>query len=161
MRIYHRYLGFFLAGIMAIYSISGVIMIFRETSFLKKDVHKVMTVAANLKNEEIGPAIKIKNLKTTEELGDVVKFKEGTYNRTTGVADFTVKELPYFINKMTKMHKATHKDPLYYLNIFFGVSLLFFVLSSFYMFMPGTTIFKKGMYFTLAGMVLVLVMLFV
>ncbi len=161
MRIYHRYLGFFLAGIMAIYSISGVIMIFRETSFLKKDVHKVMTVAPNLKNEEIGPAIKIKNLKTTEELGDVVKFKEGTYNRTTGVADFTVKELPYFINKMTKMHKATHKDPLYYLNIFFGVSLLFFVLSSFYMFMPGTTIFKKGMYFTLAGMVLVLVMLFV
>lgn len=161
MRIYHRYLGFFLAGIMAIYSISGVIMIFRETSFLKKDVHKVMTVAANLKNEEIGPAIKIKNLKTTDELGDVVKFKEGTYNRTTGVADFTVKELPYFINKMTKMHKATHKDPLYYLNIFFGVSLLFFVLSSFYMFMPGTTIFKKGMYFTLAGMVLVLFMLFV
>ncbi len=161
MRIYHRYLGFFLAGIMAIYSISGVIMIFRETSFLKKDVHKVMTLAANLKNEEIGPAIKIKNLKTTEESGDIVKFKEGTYNRTTGVADFTVKELPYFINKMTKMHKATHKDPLYYLNIFFGVSLLFFVLSSFYMFMPGTTIFKKGMYFTLAGMVLVLVMLFV
>ncbi|MFM2393726.1 MAG: hypothetical protein RLZZ546_1708 [Bacteroidota bacterium] len=161
MRIYHRYLGFFLAGIMAIYSISGVIMIFRETSFLKKDVHKVMTVATNLKNEEIGPAIKIKNLKTTEESGDIVKFKEGTYNRTTGVADFTVKELPYFINKMTKMHKATHKDPLYYLNIFFGVSLLFFVLSSFYMFMPGTTIFKKGMYFTLAGMVLVLVMLFV
>ena len=159
MRIYHRYLGFFLAGIMAIYSISGVIMIFRETSFLKKDVHKVMTVATNLKNEEIGPAIKIKNLKTTEESGDIVKFKEGTYNRTTGVADFTVKELPYFINKMTKMHKATHKDPLYYLNIFFGVSLLFFVLSSFYMFMPGTTIFKKGMYFTLAGMVLVLVML--
>lgn len=161
MRIYHRYLGFFLAGIMAIYSISGVIMIFRETSFLKKDVHKVMTVATNLKNEEIGPAIKIKNLKTTEESGNIVKFKEGTYNRTTGVADFTVKELPYFINKMTKMHKATHKDPLYYLNIFFGVSLLFFVLSSFYMFMPGTTIFKKGMYFTLAGMVLVLVMLFV
>jgi hypothetical protein len=29
------------------------------------------------------------------------------------------------------------------------------------MFMPGTTIFKKGMYFTLAGIVLVLVMLFV
>ena len=53
MRIYHRYLGFFLAGIMAIYSISGIIMIFRETPFLKKDVHKVMSVAPNLKNEEI------------------------------------------------------------------------------------------------------------
>ena len=130
MRIYHRYLGFFLAGIMAIYSISGIIMIFRETDFLKKENHKVLTVAPNLKNEEIGPAIKIKNLKTTEEVGDVVKFKEGTYNRTTGVADFTVKELPYLINKITKMHKATHKDPLYYLNIFFGLSLFFFVICS-------------------------------
>ena len=161
MRIYHRYLGFFLAGIMAIYSISGIIMIFRETPFLKKDVHKVMTVAPNLKNEEIGPAIKIKNLKTTEEVGDIVKFKEGTYNRATGEADFTVNELPYLINKITKMHKATHKDPLYYLNIFFGLSLFFFVMSSFWMFTPGTTIFKKGMYFTIAGMVLVVIMLFV
>ena len=161
MRVYHRYLGFFLAGIMAIYSISGIIMIFSETPFLKKDVHKVMTVAPNLKNEEIGPAIKIKNLKTTEEVGDIVKFKEGTYNRATGEADFTVKELPYLINKITKMHKATHKDPLYYLNIFFGLSLFFFVMSSFWMFTPGTTIFKKGMYFTIAGMILVVIMLFV
>jgi hypothetical protein len=161
MRIYHRYLGFFLAGIMAIYSISGVIMIFRDTDFLKKENHKVLTVAVNLKNEEIGPAIKLKNLKVKSDTLDIVTFEQGTYNRTTGVADFKVKELPIVINKLTKLHKATNKDPLYYLNIFFGVSLLFFVISSFYMFMPGTTIFKKGMYFTLAGFVLALVMLFV
>ncbi len=161
MRIYHRYLGFFLAGIMAIYSISGIIMIFRETDFLKKENHKVLTVATNLKNEEIGPAIKIKNLKVKSDTLDVVTFEQGTYNKTTGVADFKVKELPTFLSKLTKLHKATHKDPLYYLNIFFGVSLLFFVISSFWMFMPGTTIFKKGMYFTLAGIVLALVMLFI
>lgn len=161
MRIYHRYLGFFLAGIMAIYSISGIIMIFRETDFLKKENHKVLTVATNLKNEEIGPAIKIKNLKVKSDTLDVVTFEQGTYNKTTGVADFKLKELPTFLSKLTKLHKATHKDPLYYLNIFFGVSLLFFVISSFWMFMPGTTIFKKGMYFTLAGIVLALVMLFI
>jgi hypothetical protein len=160
MRIYHRYLGFFLAGIMAIYSISGIIMIFRETDFLKKENHKVLTVAVNLKNEEIGPAIKIKNLKVKSDTLGVVTFEQGTYTRATGVADFKVKELPSFLNKMTKLHKATHKDPLYYLNIFFGLSLFFFVMSSFWMFMPGTTIFRKGMYFTLAGIVLTLVMLF-
>jgi uncharacterized iron-regulated membrane protein len=49
MRIYHRYLGFFLAGIMAIYSVSGIIMIFRDTDFLKKENHKVLTVAMVLK----------------------------------------------------------------------------------------------------------------
>ena len=161
MRVYHRYLGFFLAGIMAIYSISGIIMIFRDTDFLKKENRKVLTVALNLKSDEIGPAIKLKNLKIKSDTLDVVTFEQGTYNKVTGVADFTVKELPYFVNKITKMHKATNKDPLYYLNIFFGLSLFFFVISSFYMFMPGTTIFKKGMYFTLAGIVLTLVMLFV
>lgn len=161
MRVYHRYLGFFLAGIMAIYSISGIIMIFRDTDFLKKENHKVLTVAPNLKSDEIGPAIKLKNLKIKSDTLDVVTFEQGTYNKATGVADFTVKELPYIVNKITKMHKATNKDPLYYLNIFFGLSLFFFVISSFYMFMPGTTIFKKGMYFTLAGIVLTLVMLFV
>ena len=161
MRVYHRYLGFFLAGIMAIYSISGIIMIFRDTDFLKKENHKVLTVAPNLKSDEIGPAIKLKNLKIKSDTLDVVTFEQGTYNKTTGIAEFTVKELPYLLNKMTKMHKATNKDPLYYLNIFFGLSLFFFVISSFYMFMPGTTIFKKGMYFTLAGIVLTLVMLFV
>ena len=160
MRVYHRYLGFFLAGIMAIYSISGIIMIFRDTDFLKKENRKVLTVALNLKSDEIGPAIKLKNLKIKSDTLDVVTFEQGTYNKVTGVADFTVKELPYFVNKITKMHKATNKDPLYYLNIFFGLSLFFFVISSFYMFMPGTTIFKKGMYFTLAGIVLTLVMLF-
>jgi len=160
MRIYHRYLGFFLAGIMAIYSVSGIIMIFRDTDFLKKENQKVLTVATGLQTHEISAAIKIKNLKIKSDTLDIVTFENGTYNRITGVADFKVKELPYLLNKMTKMHKATNKDPLYYLNIFFGVSLMFFVISSFYMFMPGTTIFKKGMYFTLAGIALVLVMLF-
>ena len=37
MRIYHRYLGFFLAGIMAVYAISGIILIFRDTDFLKQE----------------------------------------------------------------------------------------------------------------------------
>jgi uncharacterized iron-regulated membrane protein len=161
MRVYHRYLGFFLAGIMAIYSISGIIMIFRDTDFLKQENQKVLTVATGLESHAVGAAIKIKNLKIISDTLDVITFPQGTYNKITGVADFKVKELPYLLDKMTKMHKATNKDPLYYFNIFFGLSLFFFVISSFYMFMPGTTIFKKGMYFTLAGIVLVLVMLFV
>ena len=160
MRIYHRYLGFFLAGIMAIYSISGIIMIFRDTDFLKQENQKTLTVATGLESHAVGAAIKIKNLKIKSDTLDVVTFENGTYNKITGVAEFKVKELPYLLNKMTKMHKATNKDPLYYFNIFFGLSLFFFVISSFYMFMPGTTIFKKGMYFTLAGIVLTLVMLF-
>lgn len=36
MRVIHRYLGFFLAGIMAVCATSGIIMIFRTTDFLKQ-----------------------------------------------------------------------------------------------------------------------------
>jgi len=61
---------------------------------------------------------------------------------------------------MTDLHKATTDSPLFFLNIFFGASLLFFVLSSFWMFLPNTTVFKKGMIFTAAGLVLTLLMIF-
>ena len=45
MRVYHRYLGFFLAGIMAVYAISGIVLIFRETPFLKSDKIVILTFA--------------------------------------------------------------------------------------------------------------------
>jgi uncharacterized iron-regulated membrane protein len=36
MRIFHRYLGFFLSGIMTVYALSGVVLIFRDSDFLGK-----------------------------------------------------------------------------------------------------------------------------
>jgi hypothetical protein len=159
MRVYHRYLGFFLAGIMAVYSISGIILIFRETKFLKSDVHKIVRLQPGLKGDELGKELRIKGFKPDTTLGDVVSFKQGTYNLKSGEADYTVSELPKLVSKMTKLHKATTKDPLFYLNMFFGFSLLFFVISSFWMFLPKTNIFKKAMLFTLAGAILTVVLL--
>lgn len=161
MRVYHRYLGFFLAGIMAVYSISGIILIFRETDFLKSEKSKVLTVAPNLDAVDLGKAIKIKELKVLSDTNNIVSFKQGTYNKVSGVAEFKVKELPFVVSKMTNFHKATTKQPLFYLNIFFGLSLFFFVISSFWMFMPQTSIFRKGLIFTVVGIVLALVLLFV
>ncbi len=160
MRIYHRYLGFFLAGIMAVYAFSGVIMIFRDTKFLKKETKVEKQFEPGLSAEALGKATRVRNLKFTALNGDVQSFKEGTYNVKTGATSYTMTSLPKLVEKLNHLHKATTKDPLFYLNIFFGVSLLFFVISSFWMFMPKTSIFKKGMYFTLAGIVLTLIMLF-
>ena len=160
MRVYHRYLGFFLVGIMAVYALSGLTLIFRDTDFLKSNVHVQKTLKPNLKPEELGRELKIRDLKATGENGDILTFSQGNYNKTTGEANYSVKELPALINKMTKLHKASTKDPLFFLNIFFGASLMFFVVSSFWMFLPNSTIFKKGLYFTLAGIVLTLFLLF-
>ncbi len=160
MRVYHRYLGFFLAGIMAVYSISGIVLIFRETDFLKTEKLNERKVPTNLKNEEIGKELKIKELTILGEANGIVTFKQGTYNRATGEAKFITKELPPLMNKLTKLHKANTKQPLYYLNIFFGLSLFFFVISSFWMFLPKTSIFKKGMNFAIAGILLTLALIF-
>jgi len=62
---------------------------------------------------------------------------------------------------MEHMHKATVESPLYYFNIFFGVALLFFVFSAFWMFAPKMPVFRKGMYFVVGGILLTLIMLFV
>jgi hypothetical protein len=161
MRIYHRYLGFFLAGIMAVYAISGVVLIFRNTDFLKSEKTVETPLTANLPDEEIGKALKIREFKVEKTEGDVVYFKDGTYNKTSGLATQKMKKLPYVLDKMTKLHKANTNSPLFYLNIFFGASLLFFVVSAFWMFMPASPMFRKGLYFALGGLILALVLIFV
>jgi hypothetical protein len=160
MRVYHRYLGFFLAGIMAMYAISGIILIFRDTGFLKREKLVQEQLKPGLNTADLGKAIRNRDLKIDSVSGDMQLFKNGSYNAKTGAVSYTVKKLPPMIEKLTHLHKASTKEPLYYLNIFFGVSLLFFVLSSFWMFMPKTSIFKKGLYFTLAGIILTVIMLF-
>lgn len=160
MRIYHRYLGFFLAGIMAMYAISGIIMIFRDTDFLKNEKLVKEQLKPGLAVAELGKAIRMRDLTIDSVIGNTQLFKGGNYNTQTGAVTYTTKKWPVLVEKLTHLHKANTKQPLFYLNIFFGVSLLFFVISSFWMFMPKTSIFKKGLYFTLAGILLTVVLLF-
>lgn len=161
IRIYHRYLGFFLAGIMAIYGLSGIVMIFRNTNTFKKITKIETTIDANLKGEAIGPALKTRVLVDKTEGGIIHFNKTGTYNSTTGAVYYEKAELPVFLDKIEHLHKATVDSPLYYFNIFFGLSLFFFAISSFWMFMPSTSVFKKGVYFSIGGAILLLIMIFV
>ena len=161
MRIWHRYLGFFLAGIMAVYSLSGIVLIFRDTNFLKQEKQIEKKLDACLNAEQVGQAIRIRNLKAVYETNEVIQFKEGIYNKQSGMVVYKVRSLPKGIEKLTHLHKASSKEPLFYLNVFFGVSLFFFVISSFWMFLPSTSIFRKGLYFALAGIVLTLILLFI
>ena len=66
MRIFHRYLGFFLSGIMAVYAISGIVMIFRETEFLKSEREIERQLAVDLPDAEVGITLRIKEFKVKE-----------------------------------------------------------------------------------------------
>lgn len=161
MRVYHRYLGFFLSGIMAVYALSGVTMIFRNTDFLKSEVKTETALTPNLSDEELGKELKIREFKVDKAEGDTLYYRGGTYNKVSGMAVQKSKKLPYVLDKMTRLHKANTNSPLFFLNIFFGASLLFFVISAFWMFMPDSPMFKKGLYFALGGLVLTLILIFV
>lgn len=161
MRVYHRYLGFFLAGIMGIYALSGTVLIFRKTDFLKKEYAVEKTISTGLSADGVKKELKLKNLEVERQEGDILYFGSGTYNIQTGLAEYKVKKLPFVLEKMNKLHKATSSQPLFFLNIFFAVGLLFFVVSAFWMFLPKTSVFRKGMYFALGGFVFALVLLFI
>ena len=115
MRIIHRYLGFFLAGIMAVYSLSGIVLIFRDSGFLKQEKQVVKTVKPNASGEELGRMLEIRGFKPDREEGDVVYFKDGTYNKKTGEASYKTEALPDIIEKMTHLHKAGTRDPLFFM----------------------------------------------
>ena len=109
MRLLHRYIGYFMAGIMAVYAISGVLLIYRDTDFLKKEKKFDKKIEINIPKEKLGKELKIKNLEVKEQKGNLLIFKEGTYNSKTGEAKYTKKELPYFLKKMTDLLNEKEK----------------------------------------------------
>ncbi len=159
MRLLHRYLGYFLTGMMAVYAITGIIMTFRDTDFLKSEKHESQTVKPHLAGDELGKALDMRRLKVTKEDSLTIYFENGTYAKETGVANYTLKEWPPLVVKMTELHQSRSADPLFFLNVFFACSLFFFVVSSFWMFPSHSQTFRKGMLFVAAGVILVVVLI--
>lgn len=161
MRIFHRYLGFFLTGIMMVYAVSGIVLVFRNTDTFKSEITVEKKIKSNLKEAELGKELKIRNFKILKNENNIAYFKNGRYNQETGEVNYSKKELPFVLKKMTGLHKATTDSPVYWLNIFFGLSLLFFSISTFWMFLPKTKVFKKGMYYTIGGITLTIILLLI
>ncbi|MEQ8473460.1 MAG: PepSY domain-containing protein [Marinoscillum sp.] len=160
MRTYHRSLGFFLAGIMFVYAFSGIVLIFRDTDFLKVTDTINKQIKPNAEGEEIGQLLGLRGFNIDKEEGNMVYFQNGFYNKATGEGQYDIKRLPLVLDKMTHLHKAKSADTLFFLNIFFGMALLFFVISAFWMYTPKTSVFKKGMVFTGVGIIFTLILLF-
>ena len=144
VRVIHRYLGFFLAGIMFVYALSGITLTFRDKDYFKKPIEVEKTIEKGLEN--------LPNIKGAYNI---------KYNSETGGLSYTQMQPPKILGALEKMHKATSSTPLYFLNVFFGISLLFFVFSAYWMFLPQTDVFKKAIYYTVAGIVLTFIMILV
>ncbi len=160
-RKYHRMIGFFLAGMMTIYAFTGVLLIFRNTDFLKYDYNIEKTLPVGLTAVELQKVMRSRDFRVTEESDTHIYFENGMYSKTDGEAKLTKKEYPSVIKKMVGLHKATTDSPLFYMNIIFGSGLLFLALSSFFMFIRQAPSLKSGLKFAVAGIVVVFIMVLV
>lgn len=161
MRVLHRDAGFFIAGLIIIYALSGIVLIYRDTEFFKSEVKTEKKLAPNLEPAKVGEALRIRDFKVTKTEGETIWFLSGTYNTTTGVAVYTSKDIIFPFNKFINLHKALSKDPAHWFNILFGVLLLFMAISSFWMFKPENKNFRRGIYFAGAGVVFVIILLLI
>ena len=161
MRVLHRDLGFIMIGLTIIYSLSGISLIYRETAFLKKERQITRTIEPNMEVEELGSALHMRNFEMVRTDENIVVFNIGTYNKSTGVVEYTSNELPRWLSKINSLHKTSTRSPLHWLGIIYGILLLFMAISSLWMFKSGTGLFRRGITLAAGGAAIVLVILFV
>jgi hypothetical protein len=160
MRALHRDIGFFVIGLAIIYSISGITLIYRDTGFLKHEKQIEKQLSPNIQESELGAILHMRNLEVSKTEGDIVYFKNGTYNKTTGIVNYSENVLPTFFEKMNNLHKKSSKDLTHLLSAIFGALLLFLAISSFWMFKPNTRMFRRGLLFAGIGFIIAIILIF-
>lgn len=161
MRSLHRDIGFIVLGLTIIYSLSGIVLIFRQSDFLKDEEQIEVQLSPNLSKSELGPKLKIRKLKITEETDSLYKFKAGIYNKKTGLAVYNKKSLPTLIAKLNSLHKASNKSKIYWATTTYGVLLFFMAISSFWMFKLKSKRFKRGIILIGTGFIFTIILLIV
>lgn len=160
MRFMHRNVGFFILGFVIVYGLSGIVLIYRDTDFLKHEKKIHTTLPVGLNPSEVGSALRIRDFKVAKIEGDHIYFQGGSYNKATGEADQEVKELVFPLNKLTGLHKTASKNTLHWFTLTFGIIMLFMAISSLWMFKRGSVLFQKGILTALAGIIFAGILLF-
>lgn len=159
IRYLHRNIGFFILGFVLIYAFSGITLIYRDSDFLKKEKIVKVNLPVDTKPADLGQALRMRDFKILKTEGDMIYFQGGSFNTTTGEASTTVKELIFPFNKLTSLHKTPSKSPVHWFNLLFGIMLLFMAISSFWMFKPGSKVFRTGIILVLTGFVIAFALL--
>lgn len=161
MRALHRDVGFFVIGLAIIYSISGVLLIYRDTDFLKSEQLVEKKLSPGIAEAQLGEALKMRNFKAVKTEGDIIYFQNGNYNKSTGEVKYTQQTLPAFIEKLTGLHKTISKNSTSWFSTIFGLLLLFLTISSFWMFKVKSKLFRRGIVIASVGFVITIALLIV
>jgi hypothetical protein len=161
MRVLHRDIGFFVIGLTVIYCISGIMLTYRDTGFLKSETAIEKTIDSGLRANQLGKVLKLRGIEVLSEDEQEIRFSSGTYNKVTGVASYLSKEIPLVLRSFNNLHKVRSKDSRHWFTSLYAVLLLFLAISSFWMYKPGNKYFKRGLTTALLGFFVSLALIFV
>ena len=151
MRSLHRDIGFLLIGLTLIYCVSGIIMIYRDTGFLKFEQNIVTTVDPGLSIQDLASALKMRKLTIDRQEGDIMYFNDGEYSVSTGQASYTVEKYPLIIEKLHSLHLSPSSSTIHIFGLTYGILLLFLAISSLFMFKSGTRHARRGLVLASVG----------
>ena len=77
VRVIHRYLGFFLAGIMFVYALSGITLTFRDKDYFKKPIVVEKTIEKLTERNMLGRLAKSLKLNETGKQKMFDYFEQG------------------------------------------------------------------------------------
>lgn len=159
MRMLHRDIGFFVVGLTTIYCISGIMLTYRNTDFLKSETKIEKTIDLGLKANQLGRVLHLKEMQVLSEDENEIHFSNGTYDKKTGMVSYQSKEIPLVLRAFNNLHFVSGTDSRHWLTTTYAVSLLFLAISSFWMYKPGNKFFKRGMITALSGVFLSLALI--
>ena len=159
MRVLHRDIGFLLIGLTIIYCASGILLIYRDTDFLKSDRLVQKQLEPNLEARDLGRYLRMRDFKVINSEGDIIHFQGGDYNKNTGLVNQTIRSIPPFLEKAVSLHKRSSRASAHIFSTIYGVLLLFLAVSSFWMYKPNTKMFKRGIIIAAVGAGLSIVLL--
>jgi hypothetical protein len=161
IRALHRDIGFFVIGLTVIYCISGIMLTYRDTAFLRSETSIEKTIDSRLRANQLGKALQLREIQVLSEDEKEIRFSRGTYNKETGVASYLSKEIPWVLQSFNNLHKVPSKESRHWFTSLYAILLLFLALSSFWMYKPGNKYFKRGLTTASLGVFFSLALIFI
>jgi hypothetical protein len=160
IRCLHRDIGFIMLGLTLAYALSGVVLVYRETGFMKSAQHVEKELPSMLTPEELGQALHLRRFEVSGADGDVVFFRDGMgvsggrYDRITGDVSYEAMQYPGWVDRLVHIHKLGSGKAMHVVSVAYGVLLSFLALSALFMYGGRSKGFRRGM--TLSGVGLLL-----
>lgn len=158
MRILHRDIGFFAIGLIIIYCVSGIMLTYRDTGFLKNEIQIKKSLVPGLNSNQLFEKLREKKLKLIEENGETIQFTNGTYDVETGDVTYSKKEIPSALKALNKLHIAPSENHKHFFTILYAAALLFLAVSSFWMYRPNSKYFRRGIVTASLGVIVSVVL---